>query len=95
MTAYVILIKNRTRDAAAMAAYAEKAAVARAGRDLKRLVAYGAIEVLEGEAAEGMVLLEFPTMEDAHAWYDSPAYQEAKQHRLKGADFRVLLVQGA
>ena len=95
MTAYVILIKERTTDTAEMATYAEKAAAARAGHDLKRLVAYGAIEALEGPSAEGMVVLEFPDMAAAHGWYDSPAYQEAKAHRLKGSQFRVLLVDGA
>jgi uncharacterized protein (DUF1330 family) len=33
-------------------------------------------------------------MAAAKAWYDSPAYQDAKQHRLRGADFRILLTEG-
>ncbi|WP_421141044.1 DUF1330 domain-containing protein [Pseudomonas sp. NFX15] len=31
----------------------------------------------------------------AGAWYDSPAYQEARQHRRRGAKFRILLVEGS
>jgi uncharacterized protein (DUF1330 family) len=61
---------------------------------IKPLAAYGALETLEGEAADGLVLLEFPTADDARAWYASPEYQEAMAHRLKGADYRCLLVEG-
>jgi len=39
-------------------------------------------------------VLEFPDAEAAKGWYFSPAYQEAKAHRLKGAKYRVLLVNG-
>jgi uncharacterized protein (DUF1330 family) len=34
-------------------------------------------------------------MAAAKAWYTSPAYQEARQHRLKGGKFRLLLVEGS
>jgi uncharacterized protein (DUF1330 family) len=33
-------------------------------------------------------------MAAAKAWYDSPEYQDAKQHRLSGADFRIILTEG-
>ena len=38
--------------------------------------------------------LEFPTVADAQAWYQSPAYQAALPHRKKAADYRVIIVQG-
>ncbi|RZM31916.1 MAG: DUF1330 domain-containing protein, partial [Sphingomonas sp.] len=53
-----------------------------------------AVETLEGPAVEGAVILEFPDVAEAHAWYDSPAYQDALQHRLKGADYRVFVIEG-
>ena len=52
------------------------------------------METLEGEAPDGVVMLEFPTVEDAKAWYFSPGYQAAAQHRKKGAHYRVILVEG-
>jgi uncharacterized protein (DUF1330 family) len=61
---------------------------------LTPLVVYGAIEALEGAAPDGMVMLQFPTVEDAKAWYNSPGYQAALKHRKKGADYRALIVQG-
>ena len=61
---------------------------------MKPLVIYGNMETLEGEAPDGVVMLEFPTVEDAKAWYFSPGYQAAAQHRKKGAHYRVILVEG-
>ena len=43
---------------------------------------------------DGAVILEFPDLAEAHAWYDSPIYQDALQHRLKGADYRVFVIEG-
>ncbi|MCZ4059493.1 DUF1330 domain-containing protein [Pantoea sp. LMR881] len=94
MSAYVIFIRDETLNADEMATYAEKAGKARGDHPINALAFYGALETLEGTEAEGVVLLEFPTAEAAHAWYDSPEYQAAKAHRLKGANYRVVLVQG-
>ncbi|AGH51385.1 MULTISPECIES: DUF1330 domain-containing protein [Sphingomonadales] len=94
MTAYVVLIKEQTRDAEALAVYAGKATAARAGHALTPLALYGRYEQLEGEAAEGAVIISFPTMAEARAWYDSPAYQEALAHRQAGGDYRVFLIEG-
>lgn len=94
MTAYVIFIKDGVKDPDEMAIYAEKAGAARGDHPLTPLVFYGDITTLEGPEAEGAVVLAFPDMVAARAWYDSPAYTEARAHRLKGADYRVLLVEG-
>jgi hypothetical protein len=45
-------------------------------------------EVLEGSDVEGLVVLEFRTVEAARAWYDSPAYAAARGHRFNGAEYR-------
>ena len=50
---------------------------------LTPLIAYGATEALEGDAPDGVVLVQFPTVEDAKAWYNSPNYQAAIPHRKK------------
>ena len=94
MSAYAIFIKNSTIDPEELKTYGQKAAGARGDHPITPLAFYGALEVLEGDAAEGVVLLQFPDMDAAKAWYDSPAYQDAKQHRLKAADYRVILAQG-
>jgi uncharacterized protein (DUF1330 family) len=43
---------------------------------------------------EGVVVAEFPSVEEARSWYDSPAYQEAAQHRFRGAVYRGVIVEG-
>jgi uncharacterized protein (DUF1330 family) len=94
MTAYVVLTRLHTSDPAELATYSQKAALARAGHALTALAAYGKHEVLEGAPIEGAVILSFPSMDEARAWYASPAYQEAKVHRLNGAEYQVLLIDG-
>lgn len=94
MAAYVIFIRDKTLDAEEFAKYGPMASAARGDHPITPLAFYGDLETLEGAEAEGVVVIQFPTMEAAHAWYDSPAYQAAKAQRMKGADYRVLLVQG-
>ena len=65
-----------------------------AGHTITPRALYGRQEVLEGAAVEGVAILEFPTFDEAKAWYDSPAYREVREHRYKGADYRAVIVQG-
>ena len=94
MAAYVVLIRDRMKDPEEFALYAPAAREARGGHDITPLAFYGDFQVLEGPPAEGVVILKFPDTAAARAWYDSPAYQAALQHRLKGADYRVVIVEG-
>ena len=94
MAAYIVLVREKLRDDAAMQQYAAAAGEARHGHDLKALAFYGASETLEGAAADGVVILEFPDMAAARAWYNSPEYKVARAHRFQGADYRVILVEG-
>jgi uncharacterized protein (DUF1330 family) len=65
------------------------------GHLIKVLAAYGELEVLDsGPAIEGAVIAEFPTMEAAKAWFYSPAYEEAAQHRRRGASYRGFIIEG-
>lgn len=52
-------------------------------------------QILEGHAPEGVVIVQFASIEAARAWHDSPAYQEVAQHRFKGARYRAVLVEDA
>ncbi|WP_438454859.1 DUF1330 domain-containing protein [Vreelandella venusta] len=94
MPAYIVLTREHTHDAKEMEQYASKVKAAREGHNLQPLAFYGDFEVLEGSAMEGAVILRFPDMAAARAWYESPAYQEARKHRFQGADYRVFLVDG-
>ena len=94
MATYAVFIREMTRDPAEMQIYAGKAGGTLAGHPVQVLAAYGKQEVLEGPQAEGVVILEFPSMAAAKAWYDSPAYREAREHRFQGADYRAIFVEG-
>jgi uncharacterized protein (DUF1330 family) len=95
MPAYVLFIREgAVRDQAEMDTYHSLTRKLAPDPKLRPLAVYGALEALEGKPADGIVLLEFPTVEDARAWYQSPGYQAAVPHRLKGADYRAMIVQG-
>ena len=94
MTAYVVVVRERTRDPSELAAYAPKARAASTGHALSVLAFRGRHRVLEGPQVESVAILEFPTFEEAERWYDSPAYQDALAHRLRGAEYRAVIVEG-
>jgi uncharacterized protein (DUF1330 family) len=94
MTAYVVFIRERMRDRTEYEVYREKSRPVNASHPLKPLALYGQHEVLEGPAIEGAVILEFPSIEAAKAYYHSAAYQDAARHRFLGADYRVFIVEG-
>jgi len=94
MTSYVVFTRERTIDQAEMGIYATAAGAAGVGHPITPLAFYGPIETLEGPEVEGSVIISFPTLAEAHAWYHSPAYQAAMAHRLKGAEYRVFIVEG-
>ena len=96
MAAYLIFIRDgAVFDPAEMATYARKNREAGGGgHALKPIAVYGAMETLEGAAADGVVLLEFPTIAEAKAWYSSPAYQDAAAHRKRASNYRVIMVEG-
>jgi uncharacterized protein (DUF1330 family) len=59
------------------------------------LVRGGELTVLEGDwQPSRLVVLEFENLAAAKRWYESEAYQEAKQLREGAAHLRVVAVQG-
>jgi len=60
----------------------------------KYLVRGGKAEAVEGLACKRMVVLEFPTFEQARKWYTSPEYAPLIRLRQKGSRGRLILVEG-
>jgi uncharacterized protein (DUF1330 family) len=55
----------------------------------------GEYEVLEGQWPERRhVVLEFPSKEDAKAWYDSSDYAPLKAMRFAASDGNAILIEG-
>jgi uncharacterized protein (DUF1330 family) len=93
MAAYIVFIRDRLRDEAEFREYSKAAGPTLQGRTAKVHAAYGANEALEGAPSDGVVLVEFPTMEEARDWYNSPGYTEARKHRFLAADYRAVLFE--
>jgi uncharacterized protein (DUF1330 family) len=59
------------------------------------LVRGGAVETLEGDwQPQRVVVLEFPSLEQAKRWYNSEDYRDPKALRFKTARTRLILVEG-
>ena len=94
MPAYIVFMREKTLDQSELDAYSSKVPPTLAGRPIKVLAAYGRHVTLEGPEVEGVVVAEFPTLEEARDWYESPEYQQVAQHRFRGAVYRGLIVEG-
>lgn len=96
MPVYVMILRESPlKEPAKYEAYQQKTLTMRGAFPLKPLVIQGGPEALEGGIApDSVVLLEFPTVEDAKAWYNSPEYQAALPDRLAAADYRSFIVEG-
>jgi uncharacterized protein (DUF1330 family) len=77
-----------------MAEYQGRTRNIKANFDMVPRIIYGNIQSLEGKAPDGVILLEFPTVDEARAWYENPEYQEAIPFRQQAADYDVFIVEG-
>jgi len=94
MAAYVVFIREgEIVDPEAMAAYRDSNQAGPPDPDMRALTVYGEMETIEGEGADGMVILEFPTVERAREWYHG-LYNERAKLRQKAAPYRGFIVQG-
>ena len=94
MPAYVVFMRDETVNPAQFEEYSAKVGASFEGHEVKFLADYGTIETLEGDEIEGAVILEFPNMDSARAWYRSPEYQATAQHRFQGARYRGFIIAG-
>ncbi len=95
MSAYLMFIReDPVFDLEALAAYQNHNQSSPPSIVAKPLVIYGKIEALEGDAPDGMVVLEFPDAATARAWYESAEYQAGIPLRQKAAHYRAMLVEG-
>ena len=94
MPAYVVAEVEVT-DPARYEAYKQLAPPAIAKYGGRYLARGGATEALEGDWKPArLVLLEFPSLAQARAFYDSPEYGKARAARKGAATMRLLAVEG-
>ena len=95
MTAYVI-VDIKVLDPAGYEEYKKLAPAAVKLFGGKYLARGGLNETLEGDwRANRLVILEFPTVEQAKAWLNSPEYAPARALRHKYAKTNMVVVDGA
>ncbi|MGE5523213.1 MAG: DUF1330 domain-containing protein [Rhodospirillaceae bacterium] len=94
MTAYVIVEMTIT-DAVAIEEYRRLAGASVAQYGGRFIVRGGKLDFLEGGwAPERVVVLEFPSRDQARAWWSSPEYSAARVIRDRAARTRMILVEG-
>lgn len=93
MKAYLVA-RLDVNDPEGFTAYREAVSPIIAAHGGRYLVRGGALNVKEGSAPARMVIVEFPDMATAEAFYNSDAYAPVLQQRLASAEGDVVLVAG-
>jgi uncharacterized protein (DUF1330 family) len=95
MPAYIIASVT-VKDPALFEEYRKQVPATIAKHGGRYVVRGGATQRLEGEwNPSRLVVLEFPSMEQARRWYDSHDYEGPKALRMKCAATDLVLVEGA
>jgi uncharacterized protein (DUF1330 family) len=94
MPAYMIITREKTRDVTELEQYKQLTPASFKEHPATIRAIHSRMEVLEGGDAEDVILLEFPSYEEAQAWYQSETYQSASKHRHLGGDYRFILADG-
>ena len=94
MPAYVI-VDIEIHDPATYERYKQLAPPSIAAHGGRYLARGGTVEALEGDwKPSRLVILEFPSVERARAWWSSAAYSEAKELRYAAARSKMVLLEG-
>ena len=94
MTAFVV-VQESIENEDVFNQYRAKAPATIAAYGGKFLARGGNLEVMEGELPhKRLVIIEFPTREDAIAWYNSSEYQEILPTRLSSSKGIFAVVDG-
>ena len=94
MAAYV-LVEVEVTDPATYEEYKQLTPASLAAYGGKFIVRGGACETLEGHwKPNRVVVLEFPSVEQAKAWWNSPEYSKAKAIRQRAANTRMIVLEG-
>ena len=90
---YMVYICHSVSDRAQLEKYWSSIGPTLEGRPMRFLAGYTPYEVLEGENVLGVFVGEWPSMEAAKAWYDSPAYKAIRHLRMDNAKYTGVLVE--
>lgn len=89
-----VIARVSVSDPDSYAQYATLARVAMERFGARILARGGRYTALEGEARPRNVILEFASYETALKYWNSPEYQDARNHRLGSAEIELCAVEG-
>ena len=89
-----IICHITVRDPEAYKEYVEKDTPILKGLGARFIVRGGQSQVVEGEAYQRHVVIEFPSYEAALAAHNDPDYQEVMKIRQRTADSTIIVVEG-
>ncbi len=94
MAGYFIL-DTKIHDPEIYATYVKAGSPSVAQYGGKYLVRGGRVERVEGSwQPERLIVIEFPTFEQAKKWYNSPEYQAALPDRVRSAISQAIIIEG-
>jgi uncharacterized protein (DUF1330 family) len=94
MSAFVV-VQVEVKDPARYEAYKSMVPSSLVKYGGRFVVRGGQVQVMEGTwAPKRFVLVEFPSVEQAKAWWASPEYAEAKSLRQATAESQLIVAEG-
>jgi uncharacterized protein (DUF1330 family) len=94
MSAYVV-VEVEVKDATRYEQYKGMAPGSIAQYGGRYIARGGETETLEGDwTPKRLVILEFPSVAEAKAWWDSPEYASAKALRHATAESKMVVIEG-
>ncbi len=95
MAAFLIAFVKRVHDRERLEDYWSKVGPTFEGTGAKPLSVYTPFELIEGSGpVVGHVLVEFPDLDAARAWYFGESYQAVKSLREGAADIDIVVAEG-
>lgn len=95
MSAYCFFDVLKITDTEKMDAYRQRVQANVAQHGGKYIVLGGQTDVVEGTWQPTLpVMIEFPSLQQAHDWYDSDDYAEIKALRLAASDANAVFIEG-
>lgn len=95
MRAFLIAVVKRVHDRKRLEEYWSKVGPTFEGTGAKPISVYTPFELVEGHGpVAGHVLVEFPDINAARAWYFGKSYQAVRALRDDAADIDILIAEG-
>ena len=95
MSAYCFFDNLEVTDAAKLEEYKNRVAPVVEKYAGRYIVLGGKMDVVEGDWQPVFpVIIEFPSLEQAHRWYDSDEYRELKALRLSAVRSNAVFIEG-